>query len=350
TTPAPPVLAKWMSRMVGNGCGSAILELSSEALAQRRLAGVQLDAAVLTNVRRDHLEFHGSQLNYRNAKARLFNHLKETSGVSVLNVDDAGSQSLLGKTAGAVMTVGMHEQAELMATVVERYAGEQTFLLTAGNETAAVRTRMIGDQHVYNCLSAAAVGLVAGLDLATVVKGIEAVEMVPGRLQRIECGQPFAVYVDYARTPDSLSLCLSTIRKVTDGRLIVVYGAEGDRSGENRPRLGRAAERYADTTIITGHNPRHEEPLQIVHDILDGYDDPARAHAIPNRQRAIEFALSRARSGDAVIIAGKGHEDWQIVGSRKRKFSDADTARKWLYESVADQVDAIPFPRWKRSA
>jgi UDP-N-acetylmuramoyl-L-alanyl-D-glutamate--2,6-diaminopimelate ligase len=181
TTPEASGLAYWMSRMRAAGCVNAVLEVSSHALAQKRIAGVGLDAAVLTNVRRDHLDFHGNIFNYRRAKARLFQHLKP-QGFAVVNADDPASKFVLGRLECPVLTVGMRTPAELTANVVECHACEQTFLLNAGNETAAVQTRMFGDHHVYNCLAAAAVGLVLGLDLTTVARGLESLDRVPGRL------------------------------------------------------------------------------------------------------------------------------------------------------------------------
>jgi UDP-N-acetylmuramoyl-L-alanyl-D-glutamate--2,6-diaminopimelate ligase len=314
-------------------------------LARRQTAGIELDAAVLTNVRRDHLDEHGSLLNYRRAKGRIFKQLKP-HGFAVLNADDPASRHFLSKLECPVLTVGMKNPAELTARVIERCLGEQTFLLTAGNESVPVCTRMIGDQHVENCLAAAAVGLVFGLDLETVVRGLEKVDRVPGRMERLECGQPFGVFVDGARTPDALAAGLQTLRQVTEGRVICVYGAPGERAVETRPLLGRAAERYAHTTIITNDNPRHEDSLSIAHDILDGYQHPERARLLPDRAKAIAWALDQARPGDAVLIAGKGSEAFQLVGNTRRPFDDREIACRRLYgaEPIDDERPAIvPF-------
>jgi len=252
-------------------------------------------------------------------------------GFVVLNADDPTCEKLLDEIGHPVLTVGMRNPAELTATVIERYQSEQTFLLHAGNESVAVRTRMIGEHHIYNCLAAAAVGLVMGIELSTVVRGIESVEGIPGRMERIDCGQPFGVFVDEARTPGSLSACLKALRRVTPGRVICVYGPDGRRPSELRPQLGTVVERGADVGIITANNPRHHEPLQIAHDVLDGYDRPGSAHVMPGRQRAIEWALGNAGRGDAVLIAGKGAETFQMVGGKKQTFDDREVARAWLY-------------------
>jgi UDP-N-acetylmuramoyl-L-alanyl-D-glutamate--2,6-diaminopimelate ligase len=355
TTPAPQYLADWMSRMREHGCVNSVLELSSRALAERRTAGVQFDVGVLTNVRRDHLDYHGSLQNYRRAKSLLFGQLKP-DGVAVVNADDPASKFLLPHIDRPVLTVGMHLPAELNATVIERYAGQQTFLLTAGNETVAVQTQMIGDHHVHNCLSAAAVGLLAGLDLTTVARGLEAVGSIPGRMEAIVCGQPFGVYVDRARTPDTLAVTLRALRSVTTGRVICVFGAGGGGDGSLRPLLGRVVERGADVGVITNDNPRHEQPLQIAHDIIDGYARPARSHILPDRAEAIRWALSEARPGDAVLIAGKGDRRYQIVGSHRQFFDDCEVARQWLQE-VGSEIEypeqlaerIVPFTRSSHS-
>jgi len=331
TTPPPDELARWLARMVANGCSHAVLEVSSHALDQSRVAGIRLDAACVTNVRRDHLDYHRSILDYRMTKSRLFEHLSG-EGFAVINADDPTSASYLPDICGPVLTVGIRSAAEISATVIERYVSEQTFLLTAGSETIPVRTRMIGTHHVYNCLVAAAVGLAYGVDLATVARGLEAVEHVPGRLQRLECGQPFGVFVDYAHTPDALSASLATLREVVDGRLICVFGAGGDRDRQKRPLMGRAVEKGADVAVVTTDNPRTEDPHTIQDAILRGFQRPEGVRLIPDRTEAIGWALSEAQPGDCVLIAGKGHEKYQIIGTERIPFDDRVVARQWLYQ------------------
>ena len=191
---------------------------------------------------------------------------------------------------------------------------------------------MIGRHHVYNCLSAAAVALAYGVDLPTVVRGLEAVECVPGRLQRIECGQPFGVFVDFAHTPDALIGCLKTLRQVTTGRVICVFGAGGDRDRHKRPLMGRAVESGADLAVITSDNPRSEDPQAIADEILEGFQAPAAARVILDRVEAIRWALAQAAPGDCVLIAGKGHETDQIIGNQRIPLDDCEVARQWLYE------------------
>ena len=331
TTPASPVLARWLAQSADNGCTHAIVEASSEALAARRLAGIELDAAIMTNVRRVHQDLHGSILNLRRIKQRLFSYLKP-EGFAVINADDPASKYLISSIDRPLITVGMQGDAELTGTPLEINLGEQTFLLSAGQESMPVTTRIIGRQHIYNCLGAAAVGLVLGYDLPTIVRGLESVEAIPGRMECVGVTQPFAVFVDRAQTADALAGTLRALRAATPGRLICVYGpAAGDDPAE-RPLLGRAAERLADISIITRNDPRNEDPLQIAHDVLDGYDRPAQAHVIPDRARAIAWALVSAKQGDTVLIAGRGDEKQEIVDGRRLEFDDRAVVRALLAE------------------
>ncbi len=340
TTPDPPVLARLLARMAANGCGHAVMEVSSRALAERRPAGIELDAAVLTNLRRDHLDFHGSVLNYRRAKGRLFDLLKP-EGFVVLNADDAASQSFQSQLDHPALTFGMRSPAEVTATVLERHLSEQTFLLSAGSESVPVRTRMIGDHHVYNCLAATSVALVMGLDLTTIARGLEAIERVPLRLERIECGQPFGVFVDAAKTPDRLAVALKTLRRVTEGRVICAFSADELTQRAHRPLLGRVAERHADVGILTSGEVHYEEPLKIVHDILDGYDRPARAHVIPGRANAIRWALQQAGPRDTVLIAGASEATNSFVGDGH---DDRQFAMQWLRSEGAQAGCADSAP------
>lgn len=336
TTPRAPVLANWMGRMVTAGCTEAVIEVSSRALAERRIAGVAFDAAVLTNLSREHIGQHGSAENYKAAKRRLLTMLKP-GGVAVLNADDHGSREFIRSLDVPCLTFGLYGEAEISATVVERHKSEQTFLLFAGHESVPVRTHMIGDHHVSNCLAATAVGLTLGIDLATIARGLEAVTHVPGRMERIECGQEFGVFVDSACTPEALAQSLKTVRQVTPGRVICLFGCPGEREQETRPLLGRVAERCSDLPIITSNNPGNEEPLRIAHAVLDGFQKPGKAHVLPNRTAAIRWALSQARPGDSLLIAGKGARCGERVGRRRMKHDDREIACHWLYEQAASE-------------
>jgi UDP-N-acetylmuramoyl-L-alanyl-D-glutamate--2,6-diaminopimelate ligase len=333
TTPPAEVLAAWLARMVTNDCTHAAMEVSSHALAQSRLAGVSLDVACITNVTRDHLDYHPTIRDYRAAKAKIFNHLAP-EGFAVVNADDRVSTDLLQRFNGPALTIGIENDAQVTATPYERFSSEQTFLLTAGSETMPVRTRMIGTHHIYNCLMATAVGLTYGISLPTIVRGLEAVEYVPGRLQRIECGQPFSVFVDYAHTPDALTLCLKALRATTSGRLICVFGAGGNRDQAKRPLMGRAVEEAADIAVITSDNPRHEDPRDIIDEIRSGFETPKAARVVVDRTEAIRWTLAQALPGDCVLIAGKGHEHYQIIGDERVELDDCEIAKDWLYQAA----------------
>ena len=329
TTPPADELATWLSRMVANGCSHAVMEVSSHALDQARVAGVEFDAACFTNITRDHLDYHRTLDHYRRAKAKLLDHLSG-EGLAVINADDPVAAGLLSQIDGPVLTVAIDSPAEITAIPIEQFPNEQTFLLTAGTETIPVRTRMIGKHHIYNCLMASAVGLTYGIDLPTIARGLESAGHVPGRLERIECGQPFSVFVDYAHTPDALSCSLKTLREVTRGKLACVFGAGGNRDLHKRPLMGRAVAAIADRALITTDNPRMEDPSKIAEQVLSGFGKGSSVEVVLDRVEAIHRALRSAKPGDSVLIAGKGHEIEQIVGDERIPMDDGQIAADWL--------------------
>jgi UDP-N-acetylmuramoyl-L-alanyl-D-glutamate--2,6-diaminopimelate ligase len=339
----PPLMARHLAEMEGQGCEAAVLEVSSRALAERRLAGVELDIAVITNIRRGPLDLHGTPENYRRAKLRLLKHLKST-GLAVLNVDDPVTRQFADEVSCPVLLTGIDGPGEITATLVERVPSEQTFLLTAGSDTTAVRTRIIGDYHIRNCLQAAAVGLSLGVDLPTVIRGLEMVEQLPGRMERLECGQPFSVFVDGSQTPDRLAVALKTLRSACRGRVICVYGPDAGAPEELRPLFGRVAERCADVNVLTSNNPAMQAHTRVSDAVLDGYQRPAKAWVIPDRRRAIQFALSQAAPGDVVLIAGKGDRAGQDLGRHIEEFDDREETRAWLYRDPDDCDDSTDKP------
>jgi UDP-N-acetylmuramoyl-L-alanyl-D-glutamate--2,6-diaminopimelate ligase len=315
TEPTPPAdtLAALLARMVANGCSHAVVEVSRRSLAESHVAGIRLDVACLTHARGD----------------RLLEHLTP-EGFAVLNADDPASAACLRKLDGPALTVGIHKQAEIMGVPLEQCPSEQMFLLTAGSETVPVRTRMIGTQHVYHCLTAAAVGLAYGIELAAVVRGLEAVEYVPGRLERIECGQPFGVFVDNARTPAALAACLEVLRKVTAGRLICVFAARGD--GDGRRRLGQTLETTADQAVLSSDHLPGKDPRQAVARVLEGFRDPQNVRIIADRAAAVGWALGEAQPGDCVLLAGNGCRHGRAAAGDRAGPDDGQIARQWLYK------------------
>lgn len=329
TTPDSRTLARWLASAKEHRCTHATLELSSHALAQDRAAGLELDVAIVTNITHDHLDYHGAGDAYRAAKARIASLLKR-GGRLVLNADDAGSSSLLAETPSTAqcLTYGLQADADVRAVDIEPSPAGSRFRIVAGLESAQVETPLIGLHNVSNILAAVSAGLHFGSSLPQAVEGVSQLAGVPGRLQPVNCGQPFQVYVDFAHTPDALRCVLAAVRAVTRGRVICLFGAGGDRDRSKRPGLGAAAA-AADLIVLTSDNPRTEDPQSIIYDVLSGCVSP-RVHVDPDRAAAIHWALEQAQPGDSVLIAGKGHETCQIIGRERLPFDDISVCRQQL--------------------
>ncbi len=322
-----PALAHWLSRMSVGGCSHAVLEASSVALASRHFSGIRFDVGCVTNVRREHLDFHGSITNYRAAKARLLHQLSP-DGCAIINADDPGSASLVASRSGPVLTVGLREEASLTAEVVERTISEQTFLISAGCDTIPVRTTLIGDQQVTNCLIAAAVGLTYGGKLTDIVRGLESVKNIPGRLQRLEWGQPYGVFLDQAHTPGAVGGCLQVLRRVTTGRLFCVMSTAGSPQ-HSTSALARTVEKDADMVVITsGHGDPHWEAENHSY-VAEAFQGLAQVKSISDRAEAIGWALQHARPGDCVLVSGSGNDDGITLGGAGVA-SDAEIVRDQL--------------------
>jgi len=329
TTPDPAGLARRLAAMVSLNTTHAAMELSSHALDQRRTAGTLLDAAVITNITQDHFDYHQNFTAYRRSKLRIFDYLKP-AGLAIVNLDDAGSRSCLEDAPKRVMTYGLDEPADVSALILAASLQGSKIRLNIGTESVDVETPLVGRHNVSNCLAAAAVAHHFGVGLEEIARGIEGLHTVPGRLEHIECGQPFPVFVDYAHTEDALRNCLVSLRPLTKGRIICVFGAGGDRDKSKRPLLGRAAAE-ADLAVVTSDNPRTEAPAAIIGDILAGFPATRRQPYIEiDRERAIRWAIQHAGPADTVLIAGKGHETEQIVGSQRLPFDDRNVARECL--------------------
>ena len=322
TTPNSPQVATWLSRMAENGCRDVVMEMAGEALADRRASAVPLHTAVLTNLDAPARELDGgvSYDAYCRQTSRLFQQL-ESDGVVVLNTDDPRSCQLLPQIDHGVLTVGIHSDADVTAKILERNRGDQLFLLRAGAESAPVRTRMLGDFHVQNCLLATAVGLRLGISLDHIIQGIETLDRVPGRLDRVVAGQSCGVFLDASQETSTLAHNLRALQQVTPGKVVCVFGAHPAEDESICAARGRVVETGADGAMITGHSLERKASLQTMHDILDGYEDPAAAHLMPCRANAIQWAVSHASPDDTVFIAGAAaHErDWveQLIRSEE---------------------------------
>jgi UDP-N-acetylmuramoyl-L-alanyl-D-glutamate--2,6-diaminopimelate ligase len=343
TTPPAPELFARLARMRAAGATHVAMEVSSHALAQHRAEAVEWDAAVFTNLGRDHLDFHRDADDYFAAKARLFHALDrspKTGRVAVLNAADARVASLVSGRAARVVTFGAGGDVDARGVEIA-LAGTRAELV-AGGERRTIRTRLIGAGHLQNVLAAAATAWALGVPLDAVARALEAFPGVPGRLEPVEAGQDFTVLVDYAHTPDALAGVLGSLRPLVAGRLVCVFGCGGDRDRGKRPLMGEAVGRNADLAVLTSDNPRTEDPLAILAHAepglrraglaaLPNLAREARGYVVlPDRRQAIASALTCARGGDCVVIAGKGHEDYQIVGTARMPFDDRVEARRVL--------------------
>jgi UDP-N-acetylmuramoyl-L-alanyl-D-glutamate--2,6-diaminopimelate ligase len=319
TTPGPVELARVLSQLVERGVSAISMEVSSHALDQGRVYALRFDAAVFTNLTRDHLDYHGTLEAYLDAK-RSFADLLRSGGAAVINADDAAWQGLEQRAQRALRFGIARNDADVSAQDVDFRADGTRFTLRWQDERAHVDLPLLGDYNVQNALGAAAASLSLGYALADVAKLLSTVPQVPGRLEKIHTSE-FTVLRDYAHTPDALERVLQTLRQIVEGRVIVVFGAGGDRDKGKRPEMGAIAQRLADVAIVTSDNPRTENPERIIDDIVAGMRTGEFARIV-NRKEAIAEALRSARKGDVVLLAGKGHETYQIVGSQKLDFDE----------------------------
>ena len=316
TTPGPVELQRVLRDLVDRGVRTVAMEVSSHSLDQRRIDGLAFDAAVFTNLTRDHLDYHGTMEAYLTAKATLIDYL-EAEGAAVVNVDDS-EWDALPDTRRKIL-FGLSDRAEIRATEVVYSASGSEWNVHRGAESFPVSLPLIGDVNVHNALGALAVGATLGVPLRDLAACLTVLPQVPGRLEVIS-HRP-TVLRDYAHTPDALGRVLGAIKPFTAGRVILVFGCGGDRDRGKRPEMGRAAERGADIVIVTSDNPRTEDPELILDDIESGMSS-APHHRIENRRLAIQRALLEAREGDVVLLAGKGHETYQIRGTVKAPFDE----------------------------
>ncbi|MEO8031058.1 MAG: UDP-N-acetylmuramoyl-L-alanyl-D-glutamate--2,6-diaminopimelate ligase [Gemmatimonadota bacterium] len=317
TTPGPVDLQATLAELVRRGVTRVAMETSSHSLDQGRLEGLSFAAGVFTNFTRDHLDYHGTMEDYLAAKLRL-SALLAPDGIEVVNQDDPAWNGMPRRTPR--LSFGLSLTADVRAEALALDHGGSTFLLKAPHGHAAIRLPLLGEFNVANALAAAAAALAVGEPFASVAAGLNAAPQVPGRMERIT-ERPCVVLRDYAHTPDALARALETLRPLTPGKLIVLFGAGGDRDRGKRPVMGRVAAEGADLVVVTSDNPRTEDPEAIIDDIVPGL--AGRPHLrITDRADAIKAALGRAGAGDTVLLAGKGHETYQVVGHDKVPFDE----------------------------
>jgi UDP-N-acetylmuramoyl-L-alanyl-D-glutamate--2,6-diaminopimelate ligase len=329
TTPESLDLYRMLSEMEENGLKSCVMEVSSHALSLNRVDGLKFDAALFTNLGRDHMDFYDSVEDYFSAKAKLFYQVKK-DGAAVINYDDPYGQRLMEMIEGRAVTYGLNKEAQV--TVLEKsmdIRGTKLLVRTSEN-SFEVRSKLIGEFNIYNILSAIAAAYAMDIPKEAIISGIGALEMVPGRMQSFEIKPGVLAIIDYAHAPEALKNALMTVREITEKRLIVVFGAGGDRDRGKRPLMGQIAEELADVAIVTSDNPRTEDPQAIINDVLSGMKLPEKRKVMADRRQAIAEAVKMAQQGDVVLVAGKGHESYQEINGVRRDFNEEKIIRESL--------------------
>ncbi|MBR4591628.1 MAG: UDP-N-acetylmuramoyl-L-alanyl-D-glutamate--2,6-diaminopimelate ligase [Elusimicrobiaceae bacterium] len=335
TTPAALPLFKLLAQMKEQHAQTVVMEVSSHALELQRVRHIWYDTAIFTNLQRDHLDFHQTFENYFQAKCKLFENLADPHNpkplrYAVINVDDPYGCRLAEQLRGRVhvVTFGQEHPADFQACHVQEFLTHTTFEVNGTKATI----HLLGKHNVYNALAAWAAAAANGISQEIIVQGLAALPGVPGRMERIDAGQNFFTFVDFAYTDESLQRAFQTVAPFKKGKVFVVFGCGGQRDRTKRPLMGRTACTQADRVFLTNDNPRQEDPQQIFNDILAGMKGFSNYEIIPDRAQAIGRALAAAQKDDIVIVAGKGHENYQLVGSEKRHFSDQETVLAFLQE------------------
>jgi UDP-N-acetylmuramoyl-L-alanyl-D-glutamate--2,6-diaminopimelate ligase len=332
TTPDCLTLQKTFHQMVQNKVEMAVMEVSSHALDIGRVHGCDYDVAVFTNLTQDHLDYHHTMEEYRRAKSLLFSQLGNTYDrnrpkFAILNADDPSSELFRKVTAAHIITYGLDKKADIQAENIHLGASGTEFDLVISGSRYPMKINFIGKFSVYNILASISAALVSGISLQQIIDAIEDMKGVPGRFELVDGGQDFTVIVDYAHTPDSLENVLKTIQHIAKKRIFVIIGCGGDRDRSKRPLMARIACLHSTDAIFTSDNPRSEEPLLILKDMEAGVSGE-KYKVIPDRRAAIEYAVHEAKAGDIVLIAGKGHETYQVIGESCYKFDDRIVAKE----------------------
>ncbi len=330
TTPDSIELFHLLRKMNDDGVRCVVMEVSSHALALDRILGIQYNTAVFTNLSRDHLDFHSSMEEYGRCKAKLFEMLSD-EGCGVVNGDDPAVDRIVEMARGKIVRYG-EESTKLDYKIesIQHSAGKNHFIMRHNKKTIPVETHLRGRFNIMNCAAAAICGLEMGLDESLVREGISRIRTVRGRMETIQSIEGFKVVIDYAHTPEALYNVLTATREFTENQLILVFGCGGDRDRGKRPEMGSIAVDYADVIFVTSDNPRRENPEVIIRDILDGIEINKKVVSISDRRAAIHAALDEAKPGDVVLIAGKGHETYQEVGTQRCPFDDREVVENHL--------------------
>jgi UDP-N-acetylmuramoyl-L-alanyl-D-glutamate--2,6-diaminopimelate ligase len=337
TTPQSADLFSILSRMVGTKCRNCVMEVSSHALALGRVADLEFDLAIFTNLTIDHLDFHVDMQGYFEAKSKLFLGLrpgvKKGPKFAIINIDDPWGKKLAGITQFAkVITYGKTRKSDFSAANIRLSSHGSEFLMISPMGRNKVCLPHLGIHNVYNALASAAAAYSAGIPKHIIIRGLEQAPIVPGRLEKVEEGQPFSVVVDYAHTPDALQNVLCALKELKPQRIITIFGCGGERDRSKRPIMGDIATELSDFVFVTSDNPRSEDEGRIALDVEVGIRRRSRNNyqVILEREKAIASALNMARKQDIILIAGKGHETYQIIGDKRIHFNDIEVAKKYL--------------------
>ncbi len=332
TTPDCYDLFALFKEMVESGCEFCTMEVSSQALDQRRVEGIHFEASIFTNLTQDHLDYHGSFENYMAAKHMLF----ENSSLSVVNVDDEASEYMLSNTEGRKITFSVNNNnCDYSAKNIRIASSGIKYELVSNSDIGRVKFAVPGKFSVYNSMGAAVCLIEMGMDFKAVLDGLATCIGVPGRMEVVPADKPYTVLIDYAHTPDGLENLLGCVREITEGKVITVFGCGGDRDKTKRPIMGNIAAKLSDVAVVTSDNPRSEDPDTIISDILEGIGKHSSKVIVePDRKTAIAKALSIAREGDMVVLAGKGQETYQILASGKIHFDEREVVADILAEGV----------------
>jgi UDP-N-acetylmuramoyl-L-alanyl-D-glutamate--2,6-diaminopimelate ligase len=336
TTPDCLTIAERQAQMLKAGAQYMVIEASSHALAQNRLAAVNFKAAAFTNLTGDHLDYHKTKEEYLAAKAKLFTGLS-SDALAILNKQSPESEYIARKTKAKILWYAIDELADITAHIESMDINETVFTLQYANGLSKVKTPLLGLHNVSNHLAAAGLCLAAGFDLETISAGLSTLQGVPGRLEKVYYASDGRratshVLIDYAHTDDALKNVLSTLKPLCKGKLRVVFGCGGDRDRTKRPRMAKVVEQLADFVIVTSDNPRTEKPMDIINEIIAGFENPRspKITVEQDRRKAIALAVKTSEKDDIVLIAGKGHENYQIIGKQKFDFSDKAVALEYL--------------------
>jgi UDP-N-acetylmuramoyl-L-alanyl-D-glutamate--2,6-diaminopimelate ligase len=327
TTPSPLILQKELYNALNKGIKIAILEVSSHGIVQNRISYIDFDYGVFTNISRDHLDYHKTFKEYMDAKSRFFESLGEEK-MALINIDDLNAPYFIKNTNSRVVTYGL-KKGNIQGTIIKNTIEGLILSIEGMGRKLELRSSLIGSHNAYNILAAASVAIGDNVSDSRIIEGIEKAPSPPGRMEKIDIPKPISVIVDYAHSPEALNSVISSLKDFGHQRVITVFGAGGDRDRGKRAIMGMVASKLSDIVILTSDNPRSEDPQAIIEDILNGVDG-GNLYCIPDRKEAVFKALDIAKEGDIVLIAGKGHEEYQEIGGNRIPFSDRECVKEYF--------------------